>query len=465
MLLKAWQLRVEEWKAVFSQARTWSRATNVLLGLLCTLGRRTITGSLAFRSMTQTDWSADYRAFSLANWSCERLFDPVVAEVARYFKGAHYIPVSLDDTSLHKSSRVIASAKWMRDPLSPPFHVNLTYGLRTVHTAVTLPIRGDGYSGRAVSVGFDLAPPVRKPGKKASAEQREQYRFLKKKFNLSTAGLAMFERTRASLDAAGCQDQWMLAVVDGSYTNKTVLRRLPERTHLIGRVRKDIALFEPAPVGQRVRKYGQRLPTPEEFRLNEEVAYQTTSCHYGGNWRLVRYKAVSNVLWRGVSVARPVRLIVLAPTPYRAPGGRRRISYGDPAYLITTDLDTPATELIQPYLDRWQIEPLHRDLKTGLGLGQVQSWSPKSVTRVHTAMVAAYSMLQLAAIDTFGPERTALFPPLPSWRKRNPRRASQHDLITMLRNDAVSSMQEASTHNAKSSQRWSLPGREIYAYP
>ena len=40
-----------------------------------------------------------------------------------------------------------------------------------------------------------------------------------------------------------------------------------------------------------------------------------------------------------------------------------RINYHDSAYLLSTDLDAPATQLIQTYFDRWQIEVNQHDQK------------------------------------------------------------------------------------------------------
>jgi hypothetical protein len=48
-------------------------------------------------------------------------------------------------------------------------------------------------------------------------------------------------------------------------------------------------------------------------------------------------------------------------------------------------------------LDRWEIEVLHRELKSQVGLGQAQVWSDKSVPRLHPALVAAYALLKLVA--------------------------------------------------------------------
>ena len=58
-------------------------------------------------------------------------------------------------------------------------------------------------------------------------------------------------------------------------------------------------------------------------------------------------------------------------------------------------------------------------------------------------LVAAYSALLLAGIQTFGDVRSDAFPALPKWR-RNARRPSCLDLITVLRKEVVAANQSQS---------------------
>lgn len=130
-------------------------------------------------------------------------------------------------------------------------------------------------------------------------------------------------------------------------------------------------------------------------------------------------------------------------------------------YLLTTDFTSSTHGLIQAYLDRWQIELLHRDLRNGLGVGQVQAFSHEANQKVHGAQVAAYSMLGLAGLDAFAIGRTAEFPELPARRKNKPSMpVSQHYLITMLRNDlARKRVYPAPTPRQR---KWALNHRETY---
>src|ERR1019366_5472959 len=94
-----------------------------------------------------------------------------------------------------------------------------------------------------------------KPKKKTSAQtankqaalvtpEEKEYRLQKKLCALTQAGVRVLQSLRQSLDARPDTRQRQLLVSgDGSYTNRTVLRQLPERTTFIGRIRKDAKLF------------------------------------------------------------------------------------------------------------------------------------------------------------------------------------------------------------------------------
>jgi hypothetical protein len=73
-----------------------------------------------------------------------------------------------------------------------------------------------------------------------------------------------------------------------------------------------------------------------------------------------------------------------------------KLSYSQPAYLITTDLNTSSQELIQGYLNRWQIEVMHRELKQDVGVGEMQGWTENAVRRFHGALALMYGLVNLA---------------------------------------------------------------------
>ena len=148
----------------------------------------------------------------------------------------------------------------------------------------------------------------------------------------------------------------------------------------------------------------------------------------------MRFKEIRGVHWQRGAGKRALRVIVIAPSPYRKRKGGKW-HYRAPAYLLTTDLTSPASALIQIYLDRWQIEVNHREIKEVFGVGGAQVRSEKSVPRHPAFAVACYSLLLIAAMQVCGPGWNPALFTLPRWRKITPLRPSAFDLLTRLRHE------------------------------
>jgi len=431
-LLPCWLEIVRPWQAVFAQDRTRVRAVRQALGSLLVLGRATVSRILWTNGREQKAWSGEYFLHSRASWDPHALFAPLLQQALPFCPG-RLVGVAVDDTRLRKTGRCIPQAAWHRDPMSPPFHTNLMLGLRFLQASLLLPLHRSGrFSARAIPIRFEEVSTLKKPGKRAGEKAWEQYKQDRKSFNLSQRFVQSMAQLRSLLDKTGGQHKHLVIAGDGSFCNRTVWATIPERTALISRARKNAQLCFAAPPGSR-RVYAEQKFTPQQVRQDGTIPCQTTKIFYGGKRRKVRYQEVPQVLWQGGARRRPLRLFVIAPTPYRK---RKwgRLYYREPAYLLTSDLTSAARQLLQIYFDRWQIEVNHREEKDTLGVGQAQLWNPMGVPKQPALAVAAYSALMLAALKVFGAERGPVYAQLPKWR-RNARRPSCLDLVTLLRKE------------------------------
>jgi hypothetical protein len=432
MLLRTLLELLAAWRPAFTQDRSHRRAVAQALGTLVSFGRRTLSRALWALGHQQMDWSAAYKLHSRADWKPERLFQPLIEKALPLCPG-RYIAAAIDDTRLHKTGRHIQSAFYQRDPLSPKFRFNLMFGLRFLQISLLIPLhRKQKASARALPVRFEEVPALKHPGRKAPPEEWAAYRLAVKKTNLSTHAVTSIAGLRGSLDEAGQKGKRLLIVGDGSFCNRTLFMAPLQRTELIVRARRDLKLCRKATAG--IRSFYDRAKfTPEQVRQDESLIWRKARIFHGGQWRRIRYKEVTAVLWQSGARKRPLRLFIVAPIPCRAPG-RKRKYYRDPAYLLTTDLTGTPRELLQAYFDRWQIEVNHREEKDTLGVGQAQVRSKLSVPRQPAFAVAAYSALHLAALLTFGPGRDQQYQALPKWRRRSDR-PSFLDLLTLLRKE------------------------------
>lgn len=432
MLLRSFLEISADWRHAFPQQRTHVRAVRQGLGGLVCLGRRTLARILWTNGGAQRSWSGEYFLHARCRWRPQQLFAPIWRR-ALPLCGGRLVGVAVDETRLRKTGRAIRQAFYQRDPLSPPFRANLMLGLRFLQASLLVPLhRRAATSARALPVRFECAPVPRRPGRRASAGEWAQYQGLQARCRVSQRLREMIAPLRAALDEAGGREQTLVLALDGSFCNRTVFLAPRERTEFLARARKDAVLCFADHSASR-RFYGRHKFTPAAVRSDETIGWRTAQLFYGGQRRTIRYKQLSGVYWQGGARRTPLRLLVLAPTPYRK-SRSRRLYYRQPAYLLTTDLDSNPSALLQIYLDRWQIEVNHREEKDTLGVGQAQLWNEKAVPKQPVLAVAAYSALLLASLLAFGPQRGAAYAPLPKWRKRA-RRPSCLDLVALLRQE------------------------------
>jgi DDE superfamily endonuclease len=408
------------------------------LGLLCGQKPKTITSALEWLDHRQQDWSADYRLFSQAHWESQAAFVPVLTQALSHSScGSQHVYFAQDDTLARKTSRKIPGTSYARDPLSPPFQVNLVLGQRFVQTSLLLQPGGAEHPWRALPVSFTHAPTPKIP-KGACPEEQAALKEQRKKHRLSLVALEQLGFCRRHLDSQpGGHQRGIIDVVDGGYSNRTFLRGLPERTQAVARVRKDAKFRAYLPPDQRrgARKYGPDLPTPLEYLQDAKLPWQSLNLFVAAKVRTLQYKEVPAVCWPKVTADRQMRLILIKAAGYRLRKGSKLL-YRDPAFLITTDLCSPAAQLIAAYLARWEVEVNFRDEKTLLGVGQAQVRHAQSVGRAPAFLVAAYAMLLWSNIRLFGDRRTEDFEHLPAWRNTQPARPSTRDLIRLLQRQA-----------------------------
>lgn len=405
-------------RPAFKDRRVFERVERLVFGLLTAEDRRTITSMIEASGRTDCDWSGDYRVFSRDVWDTADVFGLLVPQIlALEPTDDRAIVAALDDTNLRKTGTRIPGVAYRRDPMSPPFHVNLVRAQRFMQTSIVVPFAGEPSAARAIPVAFDHAPSVAKLHGHASDEQRAEHRKQKKAMRLTTRAIGAIDRLRHLIDQ-NHTDRSLLMTVDGSYTNGEVLKHLPARTHLIGRIRKDARLHHlPNPAAGRGRPtcYGAEL-TPEQARQDESIPWISLKIFAAGRTHDCDVKVVEPLLWRKSGVSLRLRLIVIRPLAYRRSKHTQHLLYRQPAYLITTDLTTPLVDLVQAYFWRWDIEVNHRDEKQLIGVGHAQVRSPKSAERVPAFAVACYTILLISAAKAFGLASSEPVHTLPKWR-------------------------------------------------
>ncbi len=423
-------------QTAFADPRPRQRVTPMACGLICGETPKTITSALEWLDQKQQDWSASYRLFSQSQWESRQFFAPVLA-AGLEFCPAPSAPIytAQDDSLVRKTGRKIPHTSYLRDPLSPPFQMNLVLGQRFLQTSLLLRPAGQPGPFRSIPVHFTQAAPLKAPAR-ATTEQKQQLKEARKKHNLSVIAkqdlLRLLQEIQRYRGGPKCS---ILHAVDGSFANKTFLFDLPAEVSVVARIRKNAHLRQVLPLDSPPgpRKYGDPLPTPEEILKDRSIPFQQAKIFVAGQWRTLQFKEISNLCWPKVRGTQPGRLMVIKAAGYRLRKGSKLL-YREPAFLFCTDSVWDATHVLQAYFARWEVEVNFRDEKSILGVGHAQVWNINSISRAPAFLVACYAALLLTSLKVFDDVRDdAVFGPLPAWRCHQSRRPSLRDMVTLLR--------------------------------
>lgn len=420
----------------FKQSRTAKRALELAHGLLNCMGRHTVTGMITANGKQFKDWTAAYRLFQGSRMNVDKLFSTIRSELLNgCLANDRPVYAHMDDTNIRKRGKKIAGTSWMRDPLGPPFHTNFIWGQRFIQLSIALPEQLGSSRSRAIPVDFHHCPAVKKPAKTDGAPAWTEYREKQKKAKLSKVGSDRIASLRQNLDMEGAGTRPLIISVDGSYTNETVIKNLPQRTTLIGRIRKDCCLHLLPDTSQkgvgRNRVYGKQLPTPEQIRQSGDYSWIAADAWAAGKNHTFHLKVVKDLRWRKAG-DRNLQLVIIRPLGYRLTK-KSRMLYRQPAYLICSDPSLNIEELLQAYLWRWEIEVNIRDEKTLLGCGQAQVRKTVPVEKVPAFTVAVYSMLLMAAHKSQSLHTGKDLPRAKWYRCKSNSRESATDMINKFR--------------------------------
>lgn len=422
-----WFALLGAYRPVVRQERVFVRLVQLTVASVLGLGRQTITQLLVALGVGGLDWTAWYRLFNRARIDVDALQATLLAQVVAGFPDEAAIAAAVDGTQLPRSSRRFPGSGLTVSPRSPKWLRGLHRAQRFVGLSALLP-RSDRGDSRAVPLRWRLLRTAKTTPLGDEPERTE-----------SQGALELIGWLRTTLDELGRAAQALLILGDGAYSNAGVLSGLPDRVVLFARCAKNRALYAvPAyrPGRGRQRRYGERGPTP------------SATLHTDGGWHdhsfLVRGRAVTaTATVTGPWVVKgapfhPVLLVAIRGVE-RGTGVTRR--QRDPQFFLVSvhmtsedewELRVPLPELLAWAWQRWEVEVMHRELKSAFGLGEQQAFSARGAATVIPWLVWVYALLVLAGYRAWG-----YGPPSGPDRGRwwRPRRWSLGRLLQQARQD------------------------------
>ncbi|MCG8553983.1 MAG: transposase [Proteobacteria bacterium] len=326
-------------------APSFQRFVTLVRGWVLCTGKHTVTGVMRAAGVVgYREHSGYHRFFSRGAWHPDQVGLVLARWVLRLLSANETVVLSLDDTLARHTGKRIASAGMHRDPLlstatRPFWHFG--------HTWVVLAVVVSAPWGKCYSL-----PVLMRLYRTEKVNRRAGRRHWKK----TELGAQMLEVVSKAFAT-----RHFVVVADNAYVNRSVVRTLPERFHLVGRGRLDAALYAPPPRYRgmgRPRVRGQRLASPKE-RLHRRWRSVETQV-YGRSTKL--QVQVFDALWYIVGRERKLRIVMIRGWP-----GHSRDDV-----LVSTDLSLRAELLIELYCRRWSLEETFGWAKSRLGFEEPQ---------------------------------------------------------------------------------------------
>lgn len=393
VLLTELMILLNKCKGIYRQERVFNRALALVMAELFAFGRHTITQLLLTLGLVEEDWSGWYRLFSEKRFDEEETARVMLWEMLAEVEAGEPFVVGADGFHVPRCSQTMPGTGWMRGMKTAHFKPGIERGQRFVEGSWLTPMV-KGYS-RAIPIRCLSAFTV-----KSVASEKDEPRTEVK------AGLAFLQWTREQMDGVGRKEQTLLTLNDGSYDTLEFWPGLPGRTVGVVRTARNRCLYElPDADAHGNCKYGDKAPAPHVW-LQKRKGFKYQDVMVRGRSHRMRYRVEGPFVRDGLPDI-PLFLIVIGGG--KRPSGSRRKRYQPCFFLVSAvliddqwSLPLPIADLLAWLWQRWELEVAHRQLKSGLGLGEKQCWNDQATVATVQWSAWVYSLMMLSGYRAWG---------------------------------------------------------------
>jgi hypothetical protein len=356
----------------------WAHAKILLTGAILVRGQRTVASILRLMGLGNArDFENYHRVLNRAVWSALALAKKLLLVLLDAFVPSGEVLIGGDETLERRRGKQIAAKGYYRDAVrSSKKQVVKSTGLKwvTIMLLAWVP-----FARRVWALPFLT---LLAPSERAGRRHKTQADWMRQALLQIRSWLP--KRTIVFVGDAG------YAVFD----LLSRMARLKQPITVVTRIRMDAALYAPPPrrkAGQpgRPAKKGQRLPKFQDFLdlpltdwIDCKVKYW-----YGEFGRPLQITTGSGLWLKAKHAPFPVRWVLI-----RDPLGKFK-----PQALVCTDVRAQATQILLWFVQRWQMEVTHRELREHLGFETQRQWSPLAILRSTPILCGLFSVITILA--------------------------------------------------------------------
>jgi hypothetical protein len=416
---------LEELRPVFS-APSFENFRVVIVGWVHALGRRRISDVLRGAGrLADKHYASYYRFFSHARWCLDELGLRLLSLVVKLLPAEAVVELPLDDTLSRHRGKKIALGSVHADPVlrqgGKPFYA---YGHVFVVLSVYLRVPWLPGNGWALPFMFRLYEGSRHGGREDAPSDKKRRAARRRRGLATRRRRRMTDRTVRRGELVACRPrpcrgpvpdgirptklelaaEMVLGVAqrfphirfrvlgDHLYCGRALLHTVHSRVQNVGfvvRGHPDAALYELPPERStprrgRPRSKGARLPCPQRWASDHAEDFDRTEVDLYGETVPLDVGSYLGMAYRTLP-GRQVRYVVA-----HDPRGIYR-----PTYVMSTDHELSAAEVVGSYSHRWPLERTFQEAKQKLGMQDPQTQLPASVRRAAPTALLVYSLVVL----------------------------------------------------------------------
>jgi len=368
-------------KPLFRQP-TWVKGQILFIGAILATGKRTVTAALRVMGLSDEPHFANYhQVLNRAVWSSQHMSEILLALLMKYLDSDDTQPLvfGIDETIERRWGAKIAKRGIYRDGVrSSQSHFVKTSGLRWISL---LWLTEMPWAERIWALPFLT---VLAPSERYHEQSGRQHKKL-----TDWARQMIFQLRRWLPHRA------LVVVADYSYAALEFLhacQTMANPVTIITRLRLDAALYEPAPPRSgkagRPRKKGKRLPTLQAVLDDHLTEWHSVQLNwYDGQTQWMEITSQTAVWYHNGKPPLPIRWVLI-----RDP----REEYETTA-LLSTSLALDPQQIVNWFVQRWQVEVTFEEVRAHLGVETQRQWSDKAIERTTPILLGMFSWITLAA--------------------------------------------------------------------
>jgi DDE superfamily endonuclease len=360
--------------------QVWRHAQVLLTGAILVRGSRTVTSILRVMGLSHETHFANYhRVLNRAGYSMMRLSRILLGVLIQVFVPDGELVIGGDETIERRRGDHIQAKGIYRDPVrSSQGHLVKASGLRWVTVMLLTRIP---FAQRIWALPFMT---VLAPSERYFQQRGRRHRKITDVMRLVLWQIRRWVPNRP-----------IIFVADSSYAVLTLLDHARQLTlTMVTRFRMDAALYEPAPLPKpkqrgRPRRKGSRLPTLFQIAADPATAWTRHIVRdwYGQVQRHIDLTTGTAVWWHSGMPLVPIRWVIV----------RDPLGHFDTQAILCTDLSATPQQIIEWFIQRWQMEVTHREVREHLGVETQRQWSNKAIARTTPLLFGLFSIITVLA--------------------------------------------------------------------